>query len=116
LHGAVYKFFGARRVLIKAQWRQMVVVAIADLFVVNARQFYWLALTPFVVINTSLILLWFWAEPALQFAILGSLFMHTAGCSGDFAFCSFFWENRDKELYTYDEYENKKSYFYQRLQ
>ncbi len=112
LHGAVYKLLGAKRVLIKVQWRQMVVVAIADRFVVNTRQFYWLALTPFIVINTSLIILWMQAGEVLQFVILGALFMHTAGCSGDFAFCSFFWQNRNQELYTYDEYDIKKSYFF----
>ena len=112
LHAAVYKLQGAKQIIIEAQWRKMVFLAIADKFVVDGRQFYLVALTPFVVITTFLLLFLPMANEPIQWVIYGSLLFHTAGCMGDFALCSFIWQNRHLKLYTYDDHLQKRSFFY----
>jgi len=46
--------------------------------------------------------------------ILGILLCHTAISSGDFALLCYFEFHRDKEVVTYDNVEEKASYFYGR--
>jgi hypothetical protein len=41
------------------------------------------------------------------------LFAHTAMCSGDFGLLNYFEFYKDKEIVTYDDVENKISYFYE---
>jgi hypothetical protein len=43
-----------------------------------------------------------------------TLMIHTIACSGDFALLSYFEFNRKKEVVTYDDKENKVSFFYGR--
>ncbi|MBK9716025.1 MAG: hypothetical protein IPO85_00595 [Saprospiraceae bacterium] len=43
------------------------------------------------------------------------LLAHTAMCSGDFGLLSFFDFHKDKEPVTYDDVENKISYFYGKI-
>jgi len=40
------------------------------------------------------------------------LFMHATAASGDFAILSYLWEQRDKTIYTYDDADTRKSYFF----
>jgi hypothetical protein len=54
----------------------------------------------------------FQAGEALQWVLYGALLFHTSGCIGDFALCSFLYENKHLTVYTYDDYAARKSYFY----
>jgi hypothetical protein len=105
IHGAVYKLLGAPRVAYGADWSKMVFYAIAPSYVVNAREFIVLALAPFVVFTLLFIPLLFLIPPNWLWAVWGLFLLHTSGCAGDFAMVSFCYENRGKDLVTYDEEE-----------
>jgi hypothetical protein len=45
---------------------------------------------------------------------LGALWLHTAGCAGDFALVNFLYKHRRKALVTYDDVETARSFFYAR--
>ena len=112
IHGFVYRCAGANKVSYKAVWKKFIFYAMADKFVTYKMPFMFIALAPFVVINSALILVIFFA-PASQFFIwMGALFMHTAGCSGDFALVSYFYTFWDKDPVTFEYVEEKVSYFY----
>jgi hypothetical protein len=111
IHGACYKISGAPSVQYKALWRKMVFFAAADGFLVSKRWFVFLAIAPFVVLNSILIYLvchtsdiWFWS-------LLGTLLFHSGGCAGDFAMISYFIRNWKNEPLTYDDMSKKESYF-----
>ena len=87
-------------------------LAMADQFVVNKREFQIVALAPFVIISSLAIIGLFFVGSLWSFAMLGILLMHTACCSGDFAMLSYFDFHKDKTVVTYDDKENKVSYFY----
>jgi len=111
LHGLVYRLCGAADVRYGVLWRQAAAYATAHNFVADARQFTWIAVTPFLVINGAL-LLGAAVLPDLRPLLLGALFWHTTGTAGDFALLNYFRLHRDREVYTYDDADTKTSYFY----
>ncbi len=113
LHGLVYKAIGATDVRYNISLRQFYAYAIAHNFVADHRQFAWVALAPFLVISMLLVMAAaFW--PPLRFVLVGTLLVHTAGTSGDFAMLNYLWLNRHQEVFTYDDAVSHTSYFYGR--
>jgi hypothetical protein len=112
IHGFMYRRAGALRVSYKAEWKKLIFYAMADKFVTHKVSFLYIALAPFVVINSLLILVIFLAPASQYFMWMGALFMHTFGCSGDFALVSYFYTFWDKDPVTFDDVEAKVSYFY----
>ena len=111
LHGLVYRLCGATDVRYGILWRQAAAYATAHHFVADARQFAWVAVTPFLVIN-GVLLLTSAVLPDLRPLLLGALFWHTTGTAGDFALLNYFRLHRDRQVYTCDDAETKTSYFY----
>lgn len=112
IHGIGYKLAGARSVQYKAVWKQLVFYAMADRFVTHARPFFLLAIAPFAIINTACIIAAFTLPPQWNWLAIGLLVIHTMGCAGDFSLMSYFREYRHRDPVTYDEVDNKISWFY----
>lgn len=112
IHGMAYKLMGAGKVQYKADFRQLMFYALADRFVVNRREFIWIAILPFVVINTLLIAGIVAVEGKWDVILFGSLILHISGCFGDFALISFFYQHREKALVTFDDAAGEKTLFY----
>jgi len=113
LHGLAYRLLGARKIRFGVDFQQFIFFVTADRFPISRNELRFLAMTPFVVINAVVISLTatLFTEWALFSAIL--LLSHNIMCIGDFALTSF--ANKcTGELYTYDEIDNKKTYFYEK--
>lgn len=115
LHGIAYKIAGAPRVDFGADLKQGIFYVAANNYVINRKQFTFVAMTPFIFINTISLIFINLFTPYFFIGILFFLFFHNIMCIGDFAMLSYFRENNDKELYTYDNHKEKKSYIYQKL-
>ena len=87
-------------------------MALADKFVASKKEFEVVALAPFIIITTTLIIFIFAVSSNWTLTIIGVLLTHTAMCSGDFGMLSYFEYIKDKEVASYDDTENKISYFY----
>ena len=87
-------------------------MALADKFVANKKEFEIVALAPFIIITTTLIICLLIANTNWTLTISSVLLAHTAMCSGDFGLLSYFEFNKEKQVVTYDDIENKISYFY----
>ena len=73
-----------------------------------------LAMTPFVVINLVVIVITLtWASQYTLFSA-SLLLCHNIMCIGDFAIISYAISHKG-ELYTYDDTEIKRSYFFERV-
>jgi hypothetical protein len=105
---------GAPRVSYIANWRKLVFAALADRFVVNRREFWLVAFTPFVVLTVVLIGVGFFLPALWQLTALMTAFVHAALCAGDFALASYFWEQRDRDLVTFDDTASDRVWFYER--
>ena len=90
-------------------------MALADKFVANKNEFRIVALSPFIVITTILLLLLTITNYDWALTILGILLCHTAMSSGDFALLCYFEFNKKMKVVTYDNVGEKVSYFYGRI-
>jgi len=114
LHLLVYKILGAKKTRLRMLWDQGAVAAVADQFVVSEIEFYWLAFTPFVVLTAAGLVALFMTTGWIFYAVSFFLVIHTMACIGDFSLAGYMYENRDQEIYTFDDVENDKSYFFVR--
>ena len=112
IHALAYKSQGAKQTSFDANLKRFYFLAIADKFVTNKREFIIVALAPFLVISLALLITSFITGEGWKVTLFTTLMIHTIACAGDFALLSYFEFNRKKEVVTYDDKENKVSFFY----
>ena len=112
IHIIAYKLQGATETSYDYNLKKFYFLAVADKFVANKKEFRIVALAPFVIITAALMISLFFVGPLAKIIMLTTLTIHTTFCSGDFALLSYFEFNNDKEVITYDDKNNKISYFY----
>jgi hypothetical protein len=111
IHGVVYWLAGARDIRYAVSLKQVYAYAAAHHFVADAREFFWVALSPFLLISLALLAGAALSQP-LRLFLLSTLLLHTGGASGDFAMLNYLWLQRAQTLYTYDDLDTQKSYFF----
>lgn len=114
IHVLAYRSQGATKTSYGANLKKFHFMAIADGFVASRREFQIVALAPFVVISTTLLILSIFTGKLWTLSIFGVLLAHTAMSSGDFGLLSYFDYHKDKNIVTYDDKENGVSYFFGR--
>ena len=115
LHGIAYKFTGAPRIDYGADLRQGIFYVAANNYVIGKNEFTIVALTPFAVINIASFITLNFISPYYFVMTLFFLLFHNIMCIGDFAMLSYFLNNNSKELYTYDNHKEKRSYIFEKL-
>jgi hypothetical protein len=116
LHGIALKLVGAKRVTFGGYLEKFVFYAEADKFVINRRQFAFIALTPLVVVKlvTLIGIILFFSHPVFYFLIF-VMSTHSLFCAGDIGLFSVFYQNRETEIFNFDVKAEKTSYFFQRI-
>lgn len=114
IHGLACRLLGARKIVYGVEWKHLMFYAAAHNFVMNRKQFAFVALSPFLIITASFLISALLTEELRSLMWISAAFFHGTMCIGDFGLLSFFNENRDKEIYTFDNIVEKKTYFYQR--
>jgi hypothetical protein len=87
----------------------------AHRFVTGPRQFILVALTPFITVSIILILLILFLPGLWKWSLSVLLFVHATMCVGDFALMNFYYLNRNKKIFTWDDFDKKIAYFYEEL-
>jgi len=116
LHGLAYMLTGAPAVHFGADLKQMLFYVAANRHVLGRKGFYFIALTPFSVINILSILAASLLSPYWHIFFVCFLLFHNIMCIGDFAMISYFVRHPQKELYTFDDHQSRISYIYERIQ
>lgn len=111
IHGLVYKIAGAKNIRFNVSLRQLYAYAIAHNFVANGLVFAWVAISPFIVIN-SILVLGAILLPQYAFYLVAVLLLHIAGTSGDFSMLNYLWLNQHQEIFTFDDAVEHKTYFF----
>lgn len=111
IHAAFFKLLGAARVGFGYSAKGLMVYAYAQKFVMQLRENALVAAMPFLLITSMLVVLLVFV-PQLQFVWLLILVFHTLGCMGDFILIKHAWKNRRKNMLTYDDLEEKRTYFF----
>lgn len=113
LHAVAYRAVGARSLRWSWAARGLAVYVLAHRQVVAQRDFVIVAMAPFAVINTLLVVaaaLW----PEYAVAILLLLLLHIGGTAGDWALLNFLRPHRGRDVFTYDDGDTGETYFFAR--
>lgn len=116
LHGAALKLTGAPRVSFGGFFRKFIFYAEADRHVMNRKQFAFVALTPLIIVKiiTLLGVFFFWNQPFFYFFLI-IMSAHSLFCAGDIGLLSVFYDDSEKEVFTFDVKAEKTSYYYKEL-
>jgi len=114
LHVIPFYLMGARNIKIGMDLKQFFFYVTAHRHVAEPLQFILVALVPFLSISFIVIILIFILPGAWKWSLSAFLFIHTTMCAGDVALLSFYFINRRKKIYTWDDAYKKVAYFYER--
>lgn len=112
IHAAVYRLVGASSVQFGGSFRKMYFYAVADQYVLRSKQFRMIALAPFVFVLLVGVVALTLVPPVFQWVLLGLILVHNWNCIGDFVMLGFLEQFRPEEMYTYDDVDEGKSYFF----
>jgi hypothetical protein len=115
LHIAPFYLSGARNIRMGMDLSQFFFYVTAHRYVAGPRQFIIVALTPFLIISILLLYGIFTQSGLWKWSLSLFLFFHATMCAGDMALLNFYWLNRDKKIYTWDDADKKIAYFYEEL-
>jgi hypothetical protein len=115
MHVIPFWMTGAKRIRAGADLKQYIFYVTAHRHVIKARQFRLVALVPFVVISLALLVLILYLPGLWKWSLSVLLFVHTTMCAGDFAMLNFYFINRHRKIYTWDDADEKMAYFYEEL-
>jgi hypothetical protein len=115
LHIIPYFFSGARKIRIGMDLHQFIFYVTAHRYVANPLQFRIVAAIPFLIISLTLLILTLSLPGLWKWSLSLFLFVHATMCAGDFAMLNFYWINRGKKIYTWDDADQKMAYFYEKL-
>ncbi len=115
LHGVAIKITGAKRINFGGYLKKFIFYAEADKYVLNRKQFAFIALTPLVVVKLiTLIGIIFFLNSPLFYFLIFVMSAHSLFCAGDIGLLSIFYKYKESEIYTFDIKEEKTSYYYRK--
>lgn len=115
LHIIPYYLSGARKIRVGMDLKQYLFYVTAHRYVATPLQFIFVALVPFIVISLASIILIAVLPGTWKWSLASFLFVHTTMCAGDAALLNFYFKNRDKKIYTWDDADEKMAYFYEKV-
>jgi len=115
LHIIPYYLAGGRNIRVGMDLKQYLFYVTAHRHVATPLQFRIVAVMPFVLISLASLFLVFALPGLWKWSVSLFLFVHATMCAGDFALLNFFSINRSKKILTYDDAEEKVTYFYEEL-
>lgn len=112
IHGWMFRWYGAKDVRYGVIWRYLMFYAVAHAFVINYRQFRYIAMAPFVVISGLTAVVFCFVPTEVKALLLGLYTFHTLCCAGDFGLCGYFYKYRHQQPVSFDDANTGTSYFY----
>ncbi len=116
LHAVPFLLSGAKNLRVGMDLRQYLFYISAHRYVASPFQFWIVALTPFLVVSTLMILLIILLPGLWKWSLSAFLFAHATMCAGDFALLNLYFLNRNKRIYTWDDMDKKEAYFYEKIE
>ena len=115
LHIIPYYLTGARNIRIGMDLKQYFFYVTAHRYVAGPVQFIFVALLPFLLISAMLISLIYQVPEPWKWSLSSFLFVHTTMCAGDAALVNFYFVNRKRKIFTWDDADEKVAYFYEKI-
>jgi hypothetical protein len=115
LHIIPYYISGARNIKVGMDLNQFIFYVTAHRYVATPLQFIIVALIPFISISLITMFFILYLPGLWKWSLSLFLFVHTTMCAGDFAMLNFYYINRTKRIYTWDDADLKEAYFYEEI-
>jgi hypothetical protein len=115
LHIIPYYLSGATNIRVGMDLNQYLFYVTAHRYVTSPVQFCIVALMPFIIISTGLLISVFFLPGLWKWSLSMFLFVHTTMCAGDMALLNLYYLNKDMKIYTWDDADKKEAYFYEKL-
>jgi hypothetical protein len=115
LHILPYYFSGAKNIRVGMDLRQYLFYVTAHRYVASPSQFWMVALTPMIIISAGLFTTIILIPGLLRWSLSLFLFVHATMCAGDMALLNFYFLNKSKSIYTWDDVDKKEAYFYEKV-
>lgn len=115
LHIIPYYFSGARNIRIGMDLKQYLFYVTAHRYVASPVQFKIVAIIPFIIISVVTAFLVLILPGLWKWSLSLFLFAHATMCAGDIALLNFYFLNREKKIYTWDDADLKIAYFYEKV-
>jgi len=115
MHVIPFWLTGAKKIRAGADLKQYIFYVTAHKHVMNSGQFRLVALVPFISVTITLIILVLFLPGVWKWSLSALLFVHTTMCAGDFAMMNFYYLNRQRKIFTWDDADEKMAYFYEEL-
>jgi hypothetical protein len=115
LHAIPLYLAGAKNIRVGMDLKQYMFYVSAHRHVAAPHQFWIIALTPFIVISLLCGIMSFFVPALWNWTLVSFIFVHATMCAGDFALLNFYYLNRNKKVYTWDDLDKKEAFFYERI-
>jgi hypothetical protein len=115
LHIIPYFLSGATNIRVGMDLKQYLFYVTAHRYVASPLQFCIVALMPFMIISTGLLLSIFLLPGLWKWSMSMFLFVHATMCAGDMALLNLYYLNKDMKIYTWDDADKKEAYFYEKI-
>lgn len=115
LHIIPYLLAGARKIRIGMDLKQYLFYVTAHRHVATARQFRIVAIMPFLILSITSAFLIYFLPGLWKWSMSLFMFVHITMCAGDFAMLNFYFLNRHKKIFTWDDADQKIAYFYEEI-
>ena len=115
LHIIPYYLAGARKIRVGMDLNQYLFYVTAHRHVATYKQFRIVAILPFILISTTLLVCIYLLPGLWKWSLSLFLFSHATMCAGDFALLNFYYLNRKKKIYTWDDADRKLAFFYEEI-
>jgi hypothetical protein len=115
IHIVPYYLYGARKIRVGMDLQQFIFYVTAHKHVAGRLQFIIVALLPFILISFITLIFILYLPGLWKWSFSLFLFVHSTMCAGDFAMLNFYWINRKKKIYTWDDADMKIAYFYEEM-
>jgi hypothetical protein len=115
LHIIPYYLTGARNIRVSMDLKQYMFYVTAHRQVATARQFRFVALVPFIIISLVMLFLILILPGLWKWSLSLFLLAHATMCAGDFAMLNFYSLHSGKNIYTWDDFDEKTAYFYEEI-
>jgi hypothetical protein len=118
IHAAAFLTIGVRNISFGAYFWRFIFYVQADREVMGKRQFRFVALTTFIIVNlvTGLGALWsVWENSPVVILWLSIMAIHSFFCAGDYGLLCLYQNHPGKEIVTFDMKQERCSYFYEKI-
>jgi hypothetical protein len=115
LHIIPYFLSGARNIRVGMDLSQYIFYVTAHRYVASPLQFRLVAMIPFLTVSIISLFLVFYLPGLWKWSLTLFLIAHTTMCVGDFAMLNYYYINKHRKIYTWDDADLKEAYFYEEL-